>query len=65
MAIHVFKDAAGDYTVWTDCEPGHHHSGRCIGQGETFDVAVTDAQVALRDDIEELNYKSPADVIEE
>jgi len=66
MAIHVFKAHwGGAYEVWSDPEPGHHQTGRCIGTADTFEQAMEEARSSLREDLDELSVKTPADAIEE
>lgn len=48
--IHVFNERK-DWQVWTDCEPGEEHSGRCIGSGLSKAAALRNASDELIADL--------------
>ena len=53
MSIHLLADG-GQWAVWTDCQPGHRESGRCIGTGLTAGAAIVDAYTEACRDLVEL-----------
>ncbi len=49
--IHIFHEKEGDWSVWTDCEPGHYRSGRCVGTAKDKFEALQEASLELEKDI--------------
>ena len=64
MAIHVFREQHGDgWQIWTDCQPGHYATGRCIAVTASFEDAVREARVELTGDLAELEAVTADDAL--
>jgi hypothetical protein len=61
MAIHAFR-IDGQVEIWSDCEKDSETDGRCLGSGETFQLAFEKANMELVQDAIELSRLREADV---
>lgn len=48
--INIFKEYGG-FCVWTDCEDGSDHDGRCVGSADTELEALQLGLSDLREDV--------------
>lgn len=62
MTVHIFTNTYGDgeyFEAWTDCEPGHHHTGRCLASGESLEAVRAEAAAELQRDLADLPTVEP------